>query len=101
MNWKRPFRKTIELKRRRVAECPKCGAAVTDPWESGPARPQPGAFTVCWQCEEVLRFARERLELRQLSDDDRRTLELNPATRWQLEELKNTIAISRKVRAIS
>ena len=62
--------------------------------EAGPAAPKPGGYTICWQCDEFLRFD-ERLRLRRLTESDKRTLDLNPSTLAQLDELRVQIAVAR------
>lgn len=73
-------------------DCPNCDAEIVGILETGPAAPQPGGFTICWQCKEELRFSK-RLQLRRLTDADRRTLDLSPATRAQLNQLRIQIAV--------
>jgi hypothetical protein len=50
---------------------------------------------MCWQCDEVLRFG-NALKLRTLTDDDRKTLDLNPQTAAELEQLRIQIAVHRQ-----
>ena len=82
----------ITLQRRKPAHCPHCDAIVADALECGPA-PKAGSFTMCWQCKETLRFNRH-FQLRRLTDDDRRTLDLSPATRRELAQLAIAIAVT-------
>ena len=93
MNWKRPFR-ALTVMRRGVRYCPKCHAQMTDFYESGPQAPLVGAFTICWQCEEFLRLG-DGLKLRSLTADDKRTLDFNPGTVAQLDQLRIQIAVAR------
>jgi hypothetical protein len=78
-----------------VSRCPRCGAQITERYEVGPAAPKPGGFTICWQCDEFLRFGPD-LTLRQLTDDDKRTIDMNPQTARELDQLRIQTAIARK-----
>jgi hypothetical protein len=95
MQWPAPFRRSITARQYRPAECPKCQATMTELAEGGPGRPHAFDFTMCWQCEETLRFD-ERLKLRTLSDTDRRALDAMPSVARELEQLKIQIAVARK-----
>lgn len=89
-----PFR-SVTLKLTRPKHCPRCRAAITDIGESGPAAPQPGGFTICWQCDEFLRFDKN-LNLQQLTDADKRVLDCSPQTVRELDQLRIAIAVQRQ-----
>lgn len=96
MNWKRPFRNiVITIKPRKPILCPKCDAEMVGAFEAGPAAPKPGGFTICWKCDEFLRFS-DNLKLRSLTDADKRTLDLNPSTIRELDQLRVLIAVKRR-----
>lgn len=93
MNWKRPFR-TLTIRPRKAAHCPECAAEIAGAMEHGPQSPKAGGFTICWQCQEFLRFGAD-LQLRKLTANDKRTLERNPATVAELDRLRIQIAVKR------
>lgn len=96
MNWKRPFRalRVITIKPRKPAHCPECSAEIAGAFEAGPAAPKPGRFTICWQCDEFLRF-NDSLQLRKLNEADKRTLDVSPQTIAELDQLRILIAVDR------
>lgn len=96
MNWKRPFRglRVIEIKPRKAAHCPECQAEVAGAWEAGPAAPKAGGFTICPDCDAFLRFT-DALQLRSLTDADKRVLDVNPATVAMLDQLRIQIVVAR------
>lgn len=94
MNWRRPFRRVITIRPRKPAHCPECAAEIAGSMEVGPAAPKPGGFTICWQCDEFLRFDKN-LQLHTLTADDKRTLDASPATVAALDQLRVQIAVAR------
>ncbi len=99
MNWKRPFRpQVVTLKAKAPALCPECQAEIAGAWEAGPAAPKPGGFTICWQCDTFLRFT-EQLQLRTLTAEDKRILDMSPGTVKELDQLRITIAVQRSKQA--
>jgi hypothetical protein len=91
MNWKRPYR-SLTIRPRKAAHCPECAAEIAGAMECGPQAPKAGGFTICWQCKEFLRFNPD-LQLRKLTAEDKRTLDKNPATVAELEQLRIQIAV--------
>jgi hypothetical protein len=79
---------------RTPSTCPTCNATMTDLIEVGPAAPKPGLFTICWRCDEFLRFGKG-LHLRTLTADDKRTLDTNPTIVAALDQLRIQIVVSR------
>jgi len=65
--------------------------------EIGPQAPRPGAFTICWQCDEFLRFDRA-LNLHRLTADDKREIDQHPQTQRELEKLRIAIFAHRVTR---
>ncbi len=95
MNWKRPFRNAvITIRPRKAAHCPECAAEIAGAFEAGPMRPKPGGYTICWQCDEFLRFD-DSLQLRKLTAADKQTLDRSPSTIAALDQLRIQIVVQR------